>query len=145
MQDYVERAAKIIQTIKLHNLLDLPDQIDVEFEDRESDENGHFVASACIIDAIIYVNPRWAQYHFEETIIHELIHIEQAHVGLLSYPEGSNDYQWGDRRYSLPKTRKEYLNFPWERDARYRTPRIARQVKKILKKEENSVKLSGNC
>lgn len=144
--ELLDRVTQIIQIIKLHNLLDLPTEIEVDVEEREAQKKYIVHASACIIDHVIYLNPSVVTVdNVLQTLCHELVHIEQGWQGRLSYPLDTTDYQWGDQRYPLPKTQKEYRNFPWEKDARKRGPKVARQVQKIMKRMADELPRTGQC
>jgi hypothetical protein len=144
--ELLERVTQIIQTIKLHNLLDLPPEIEIDLEERPAEKKYIVHASTCIIENIIYINPSVVTLdNITDTLCHELVHVEQGWQGRLSYPVDSSDYQWGDQRYQLPKNNKEYRNFPWEKDARKRGSKIARQVQKILKRTGNELPRAGQC
>lgn len=141
---FLDSIAETIQITRSHQLLDLPDEIDVEFEDGETDSEENWTAASCdMIDAIIHIDPlveHFTPFARVELICHELVHIEQYKLGWLSYTD-DNEFAWFGRPFPRQKNHVDYINFPWERDAYRRAPQLARQVRRIMK----SAITPGNC
>lgn len=59
-----------------------------------------------------------------ETIFHELVHSQQSKEGRLSWVVQDRQWLWNGRSYRDAKSYNEYLNQPWEVEAR----KVAREV-----------------
>jgi hypothetical protein len=73
---------------------------------------------------MIEIDPRYNDLRVVETLIHELVHIEQFLQGRLSqhFDPQCNQWLciWNGNRYTNPTSYKAYLNLPWEIEARNR-------------------------
>jgi hypothetical protein len=70
-------------------------------------------------------------------VVHELIHIHQRHVGLLSIKQGH--YYWRNIPYSnkMPEemSYEEYKNCPWEIDVENRVDKLLTECLELVKKK----------
>lgn len=72
---------------------------------------------------------------YNDTLIHELIHVSQYVDGSLSvkwnYDNDDWDFYWKGKRTSIlnEDCHEEYLNLPWERHANKKTNKMIRKVK----------------
>jgi len=70
-------------------------------------------------------------------VVHELIHIHQRHVGLLSIKQGH--YYWRNIPYSnkMPEemSYQEYKNCPWEIDVDNRVDKLLTECLELVKKK----------
>ena len=121
---------KIIQTVRDNNLLDLPEHIDVVLL---STLDEGVAAQADVDQALIEVDPAQPPNVLVESIIHELIHLEQGFIGWLKGSDEPFGMIWFDKFFDMPVTDEEYYAVPWERDAWRRTPEIVREYKRCLK------------
>jgi hypothetical protein len=73
-------------------------------------------------------------------VVHELIHIHQRHVGLLSIKQGH--YYWRGIPYSnkMPEemSYQEYKNCPWEIDVDDRVDKLLTECLELVKKKHSA-------
>lgn len=69
---------------------------------------------------MIEIDPRYPIKRVVETIAHELTHSEQYKQNRLSYDAVSQCRVFDGTRFRKPTTHQQYLNLPWEVEARKR-------------------------
>ena len=73
----------------------------------------------------VELDPRYTLKQQCKTVIHELIHNEQVKHSRL---EVGPEWKWNGRFCIKPSSHEEYLNLPWEVEARIRTKEIYPKV-----------------
>lgn len=76
----------------------------------------------------IFIDPRRSTLEIISTVAHELVHEEQTYLGKLDtqYINSQWYYVWDGKTYNQKaKTYQDYLNFPWEIEARERQFELA--------------------
>tara|TARA_R100000664_G_C2742809_1_gene131018 strand:- start:869 stop:1297 length:429 start_codon:yes stop_codon:yes gene_type:complete len=73
----------------------------------------------------VELDPRFTLRQQCKSIIHELIHNEQVKHSRLELGE---KWKWNGKSCNKPNTHQEYLNLPWEVEARIRTKEIYPKV-----------------
>jgi hypothetical protein len=66
------------------------------------------------------------------TIIHEMTHAQQAQNGKLSPSKDGKSMIWAKKEFAKAKTHDEYLNLPWEIEARNNEKKYIDQVMKAI-------------
>ena len=124
---------KIINVMWKKDLLDLPDCITIAYIPPISKEAGLCQGSIDPITGSIFVNPNLPFSDLVDTFVHELIHLEQIHVGLLSADAETEQVLWFGVPFDEAKTWEDYISFPWERDAYRREKKLVKRILKLLK------------
>jgi hypothetical protein len=79
-------------------------------------------------DYMVEIDARQSKDLFEDTLLHELVHIEQFYEGRLA-GGGPGHFKWYKRDISIiTSSFEEYNNLPWEREANER----AKILKKVI-------------
>ena len=121
---------KIIDIVRANNLLDLPYHIDVVLS---SSLPIGVAARADVNKALIEIDPSQTPRSLLDSIIHELIHLEQSMNGWLKGSIDPIGMIWFGKFFNVPDTDEEYRAAPWERDAWRRTPEVIKEYKRCLK------------
>jgi hypothetical protein len=104
-----------------------------EFDLREGLEfhirpiKGNAKGKAFNIKNLIELDPRYINDCWLNTIAHECVHQEQYKQGRLYNKNGMKI--WKGVTYHKPVTHKQYLNAPWEVEARERSAEFVRKYK----------------
>ncbi len=107
---------------KLNKEFNYREGIEVRFRPIRGNVNGR----AFFNENKIEIDPRCPRRLVVETIAHELTHSEQYKEGRLTY-KGPQAH-WKGARYSKATTHKQYLNQPWEIEARARAEKFLTKV-----------------
>ena len=63
----------------------------------------------------IFVDPRGSTMNIVTIIAHEMVHAEQHFTGKMQ--AGGGFRIWNGQEYRYPRSHKEYMNLPWEKEA----------------------------
>lgn len=105
--------------LKLSNLIQLPDTIDIEFKCLGPSHYGETVVDPRPTIKRIVLNADLYTKDLFYPTIHELVHVHQMHAGRLSVSR-TGVYIWDNQTYPInPETMsyQDYKNLPWEVDA----------------------------
>lgn len=79
---------------------------------------------------VVEIDVRLSIEVFVETILHELVHIEQFHEKRLKHTRDLKSFKWNNSKpWPEPRNYDEYTNLPWEVEAVTRSQTIAACVK----------------
>lgn len=118
------------------NLLELPDEVFIKFvsgrfNDDSPDAIG--VAVTCVGQPFIEMMTNAIKINYViESFIHELVHVQQGHLGWLRCAD-DNNLIWFDKYFRadiLPY--EEYMELPWERQAFREQKEIWRAIKSYI-------------
>lgn len=117
---------KIIDYIS--TLIKLPNDIQVVFAILDDSIYGSTFVNPRFKNRIT-INNKLTNNELPYVLIHELIHINQIHTGLLSV-SSNGKYIWGGNIYNINNI--DYDNFPWEQDVAAREKQITIKVLHFL-------------
>jgi hypothetical protein len=118
-------AIKLCEAVS--HIIDLPETVEIEFA-----LLGPSVYGETILDSRfknrVRINNILSAKEIVPALVHELIHLNQTHTGLLSVTRDGT-YIWKNKKYNFPHARqltvKEHASLPWEVD-------VAEKQQKIL-------------
>lgn len=119
---------------KICNYINLPTKLNIMFRPiRNADGRAFYQIQKGTRTGklfIVEIDVRQNLKDFYDTLLHELVHIEQFYEGRLVSEIGFNDFfKWNKERISLNvASREEYDQLPWEREAIARS----KELKKII-------------
>jgi len=118
---------KVITNIcnKIYQHLSLPDYIEIEFKYLPDNVYAEALLNYKFKNRI-YINENLNLKEIVKPLVHELIHLNQIHIGKLS-TNGRGIILWEGSRYSVNQTLHsytDYCNLPWEIDAMSREPKL---------------------
>lgn len=113
---------------KTARVISLPKHIEIEFKKMDHSVYGETFLFASI-NKRIKINGELTDSEMFYPIIHELIHLNQTHTGMLTVRR-DGIYLWNNRPYEIKDniTYTEYQNLPWERDVTNRFQQVMSQV-----------------
>lgn len=113
-----------------HSYLHLPNDIIVQYKKLEQHVYAETIVSSNIKNKII-LNELLNERDVIKPVIHELIHMEQMHTGILSVYH-SGDIYWQGKPYFTTNQQEmdyvDYLQLPWEEDVQLRESQIFKKV-----------------
>ena len=74
----------------------------------------------------IFVDPRGSTMNIITIIAHEMVHAEQHFTGKMQ--AGGEFRIWNGKSYRYPRSHKEYMSLPWEKEAYARQRGLAEQA-----------------
>lgn len=116
----------------LSRLIDLPQNIEVEFSPLRDSVYGETILDTRIKNRI-RLNEKLSPKESINPTVHELLHLNQIHLGLLSLRRGGI-YTWKGKSYNVdvPNITPEiWAQLPWEIDVAHKQQPILAQIMKI--------------
>ena len=100
---------------KIRKVINLPEKIDILLRPiQKLHGQAYYIKNEYGIE----VNVRQTIAEFKDTLLHELIHIEQFFEGRLANEEKSGKLIWRGKSYHIDISNLEaYNNLPWEQEA----------------------------
>lgn len=90
---------------------------------------GGTIGRACYTKHRIEIDPRRAiMREIFETLAHEMCHFEQRKQGRLAWNKEHGQRVWNGAMYRRTSTHRQYLNLPWEIEAREYGARFVREI-----------------
>jgi hypothetical protein len=122
-----ERESVLINIYSLaKDVLSLPDYIEIEIESLAESVYAESIANTRFKNRI-RLNDKLTLTELIQPIVHELIHLEQIHMGRLS-TNRQGHFIFDNKIYKnldpLKLTFEDYKNLPWEQDVRMKEKRI---------------------
>lgn len=120
-------AKRICECAALH--IKLPDRVEIEFSELENNVYGE-TSLIPTNSRRIKINIRLSEKEIIFPLVHELIHLNQIHLGQLAVSR-SGVAVWNGKTYKIdPKkmSKNQYLSLPWEEDVRARQDALIKQI-----------------
>lgn len=119
-------AVKLCEAVS--KIIALPENIEIEFALLNPSVYGETILDNRFKNRV-RINNDLNHKEIIPALVHELIHLNQTHTGMLSVNRDGT-YMWNNKKYSFPHAReltvKEHSSLPWEMD-------VAQKQQKILK------------
>jgi hypothetical protein len=140
-KQHYQNALSFVETIskkfdEICNYINLPRKLFINIRPiRGAYGRAFYLTEPCTIagrDYMVEIDARQSRDLFEDSLLHELVHIEQFYEGRLDGGKPGH-FKWNKKDISfITASFEEYNNLPWEREANERA--------KILKKVIFSIK-----
>jgi hypothetical protein len=92
--------------------------------------------SFCCTQNMISVDPRQSCYRFVDSLVHELVHAQQYHLGQLKAVFDANEgtvFHWKNENFGKhPVSHAKYMALPWEIEARTVAAELTKEIKKVF-------------
>ncbi len=109
-------AIKLCESVS--RIIDLPETVEIEFANLSPSVYGETILDNRFKNRVRINNTLTAK-EIVPALVHELIHLNQTHTGLLSVIRDGT-YVWKNKKYNFPHARqltvKEHASLPWEVD-----------------------------
>jgi hypothetical protein len=114
---------------KIRNEINLPEHVVIKLRPMRNKLGQAVLISEKITVGSVDVNVRQTLPEFRDTLLHELIHIEQFYENRLEQCTNVNFYKWnGVEMFSKPTEYAEYIKLPWEREAMKRATKLISKI-----------------
>jgi hypothetical protein len=140
--DYHRFVAYVLQqvtdAINAFKLLELPNEVVIKFRTTRFDDDtddGVSVAATCVNESYIeMITSAACIKYLVESFIHELVHVEQGHIGALRATDNGKGWLWYGHFFPAVRLpHNEYLELPWEREAFREQKVIWRRIKPFVR------------
>jgi hypothetical protein len=115
-------------------ILTLPDSINFLVRPMHDGEHGCYIPVFNRLE--ISAKPKHNRKQLLKTLMHELVHIDQSMTGRWNTADNKTWFWMGHPYSPQYKTKWEYVNKPWEKEAYARQGPLADQVWEILYKDQ---------
>lgn len=121
-------ATKLCEAVS--HIIELPDIIEIEFSNLGQSVYGETIINPRFKNRI-RINSMLNSKEIIPAIVHELIHLNQTHTGLLSMTRDGR-YIWKNKIYKSPTVKElsfnEHSQLPWEIDVAQRQQKILNEA-----------------
>ena len=114
---------------KIRNEVNLPEHVVIKLRPMRNKLGQAVLISEEITVGSVELDVRQTLREFRDTLLHELVHIEQFYENRLEQGSNINFYKWnGIEIFSKPTEYAEYINLPWEREAMKRAAKLVSKI-----------------
>jgi hypothetical protein len=114
---------------KIRNEINLPELIVIKLRPMRNKLGEAVLISHTMTIGSVELDARQTLPEFRDTLLHELVHIEQFYENRLEQGSNINFYKWnGIEIFSKPTEYAEYINLPWEREAMKRAAKLVSKI-----------------
>jgi hypothetical protein len=114
---------------KIRNEINLPELIVIKLRPMRNKLGQAVLISEEITVGSVELDVRQTLLEFRDTLLHELVHIEQFYENRLEQCSNINFYKWnGVEMFSKPTEYAEYVKLPWEREAMKRATKLVSKI-----------------